>query len=240
MTETPTVHQAWAEVMGDVQAVRKDGVNRAQNFAFRGIDSVMNAVGPALRKHGVAIIPEALDVDVERYQTAKGGQMQGVILRMRYTVYGPAGDCFHGSAYGQAADAGDKAMSKAASVAYRTFLLQSLTVPTDEPDPDEFTHQRADYRQPAPSQAVNGVPPKVTEQQMKHLHALINEHQLTEKRHAMGSWAMRQVHPGHPDITSMSELTGPAASALIDHLKDRPRPAAPAADPEPEVSEPPL
>lgn len=138
-----TVHQAFAEVMADVQAIRKSERNSVQNFNFRGIDSVVNAVGPALRDRGVFIVPSAADVTIERYQTSKGGQMQGVIVKVEYTVYGPAGDSFTGSAFGSAADSGDKAVPKAMSVAYRTFLLQSLTIPTDEPDPDSETHERA-------------------------------------------------------------------------------------------------
>lgn len=137
-----TVFEAWSNVMGQVQGIRKGERNQAQNFNFRGIDAVLNAVGPALREHQVTVVPTAETIDVERYQTAKGGQMQGVIVRMTYTVFGPAGDSFAGSAYGQAADAGDKAVSKAESVAYRTFLLQALTVPTDEPDPDSQVHER--------------------------------------------------------------------------------------------------
>lgn len=137
-----TVFEAWSNVMGQVQGIRKGERNPQQGFNFRGIDAVLNAVGPALREHQVTVVPTADTIDVERYQTARGGQMQGVIVRMTYTVFGPAGDSFAGSAYGQAADAGDKAVSKAESVAYRTFLLQALTVPTDEPDPDSQVHER--------------------------------------------------------------------------------------------------
>lgn len=138
-----TVYETFSKVMGEVQGIRKGDRNAQQGFNFRGIDAVLNAVGPALRSHGVTIVPTAEHIETERYQTAKGGQMMGVIVRMRYTVYGPDGDSFEGSAYGQAADSGDKAVSKAESVAYRTFLLQALTVPTDEPDPDASVHERA-------------------------------------------------------------------------------------------------
>lgn len=138
-----TVYEAWNAVMADVQGIRKGERNQHQGFSFRGIDSVLNTVGPALRAHNVTVVPTAEHIDTERYQTAKGGLMQGVIVRVSFTVYGPDGDHFTGSAFGQAADAGDKAVSKAHSVAYRTFLLQALTVPTDEPDPDMEVHQRA-------------------------------------------------------------------------------------------------
>lgn len=141
-----SVHQAWSAVMQDVQGIAKtqEVTTGPARFRFRGIDQVMSAVGPALRAHGVSVVPTAEHIDLERYQTAKGGLMQGAIVRMRYTVYGPDGDHFDGAAYGQAADAGDKAVSKAQSVAYRMFLLQALTIPTDEPDPDYEVHERVD------------------------------------------------------------------------------------------------
>lgn len=146
----PTVFTAFSAVMESVQGIRKNQRNQDQKFNFRGIDAVLNTVGPKLREHGVIIVPTAEHIEIERYQTAKGSLMQGVIVRMRYTVIGPAGDTFEGSAYGQAADSGDKAVAKAESVAYRTFLLQSLTVPTDDPDPDEFTHERTAHQPPPP------------------------------------------------------------------------------------------
>ena len=75
--------------------------------------------------------------------------MHKAVVKMRYTIIGPDGGQIEGGAYGEAADAGDKAVSKAESVAYRVFLLQGLTIPTDEADPDAESHQRA--ASPAPS-----------------------------------------------------------------------------------------
>lgn len=141
MTE-PTVHQAFAQVMADVRAIEKNDRNQQQGFTFRGIDAVMQAVGPALRTHGVVIVPAAEELKSETYQTSKGTMMRNVTVTMRYQVFGPAGDSFEGRTFGEAADSGDKAVTKAQSVAYRTFLLQALTVPTGDPDPDADTHER--------------------------------------------------------------------------------------------------
>lgn len=138
----PTVMEAFSRVMEEVQTVEKKDRNRDQGFNFRGIDATVNAVGPVLRKHGVVITPTAEHIETERYQTAKGSMMQGVIVRMRFTVHGPAGDTMDGVTFGQAADSGDKAVSKAQSVAYRVFLLQALTIPTNERDPDAESHER--------------------------------------------------------------------------------------------------
>lgn len=145
-----TVFEAFAAAMNDVRAIEKADRNTQQNFSFRGIDAVMQAVGPVLRKHNLFIIPTAKDIRSETYQTRNGASMRNVTVTMRYTVYGPDGDSFEGVSYGEAADAGDKAVSKAQSVAYRTFLLQSLTVPTGDPDPDASTHERATPPAPEP------------------------------------------------------------------------------------------
>jgi len=80
MTERLTVHQALSKVMGDVQAVKKDSKNQAQRFNFRGIDAVMNAVGPALRKYGVTILPEDVEVHRSNGTTASGKQTATVEL----------------------------------------------------------------------------------------------------------------------------------------------------------------
>lgn len=142
MADTPTVHQALNKVMGDVQAVKKDSKNQAQRFNFRGIDAVMNAVGPALRKHGVTILPEDVDVHRSNGTTANGKQTAEVVVKVTYRVYGPGGDSIHGKVAAEAMDFGDKAIAKAMSVAYRTFLLQALTIPTDDPDPDGESFER--------------------------------------------------------------------------------------------------
>jgi hypothetical protein len=142
MADTPTVHQALNKVMGEVQAVKKDSKNQAQRFNFRGIDAVMNAVGPALRKHGVTILPEDVDVHRSNGTTANGKQTAEVVLKVTYRVYGPGGDSIHGKVAAEAMDFGDKAIAKAMSVAYRTFLLQALTIPTDDPDPDGESFER--------------------------------------------------------------------------------------------------
>lgn len=142
MAEQLTVHQALSKVMGDVQAVKKDSKNQAQKFNFRGIDAVMNAVGPALRKHGVTVLPEDVEVHRSNGTTASGKQTAEVVVKVTYRVYGPAGDSIHGKVAAEAMDFGDKAVAKAMSVAYRTFLLQALTIPTDEPDPDSESYER--------------------------------------------------------------------------------------------------
>lgn len=139
-----TIYAALAAVMADVQAVSKKSRNESQNFNFRGIDAVMNAVGPALRTHGVIVVPVAEDA---HYNTVTVGKnqtpMRECTVRIRYVFYGPDGDSIECVVFGEALDSGDKATNKAHSVAFRTALLQALCIPTDEPDTDANSYVRA-------------------------------------------------------------------------------------------------
>jgi len=152
------VHEALAAVMGDVRAVGKTGRNSAQNYNFRGIDAVVNAVGPALREHGVVVIPEVLEHSHETISSANGKAMGHVVVRVAYTFVGPGGDTLTSTVVGEAMDYGDKATAKAMSVAFRTALLQSLALPTDEPDPDSESFERAEQpaRHAAPGKVSGG------------------------------------------------------------------------------------
>jgi hypothetical protein len=131
-------------VMQDVGAVRKNDKNQAQGFKFRGIDAVVNAVYPALCKHGLVIIPSVLEHEYETVTIgAKGTQMGRVSMEVGYAIKAPDGSLVNGSVRAEAMDTGDKATAKCMSVAYRTFLLQTFCLPTDEPDPDHDVYERS-------------------------------------------------------------------------------------------------
>lgn len=143
MTDTPTIEQALAAVMSEVGAVAKRDQNKQQNYAFRGVDAVVNAVGPALRKHGVVMVPHA-GIPVETHYASKSGAaMTRVVLPVTFAFHGPDGGTLDCHVYGESSDSGDKAMSKAHSVAWRVAMLQVFAIPTDDPDPDESAHERA-------------------------------------------------------------------------------------------------
>lgn len=164
--EAPSIQAALAAVMADVTHVGKEGKNTHQNYRFRGIDGVLNACGPALRRHGVIVLPH---LEAAEHQVVEVGKnrtpMQQALLTVRYVFHGPAGDSIDCVVAGEAMDSGDKATSKAMSVAFRTALIQALSLPTDEPDPDEASYERApagrrDISPPAqPPRLPSGVSP---------------------------------------------------------------------------------
>ena len=140
----PSVQAALAAVMADVQAVHKSDQNKAQGFSFRGIDSVVNAVGPAFRTHGVVPVPIVQSVTYDQVEVGtKGARMTSCRMTVAWRFYGPGGDHIEAVTAAEAFDSGDKATAKAHSVAYRTCLLQLLCIPTDEPDPDSHSYELA-------------------------------------------------------------------------------------------------
>jgi hypothetical protein len=138
------IAQALSEIMKAVGGIAKKDKNTAQGFNFRGIDSVVNAVSPALQKFGVVVIPS---VEEYEYQTVEIGRnrtaMGHVRVKVSYTFIGANGDAIKATVVGEAMDSGDKATAKAMSVAFRTALLQSLSLPTDEVDPDAHSYERS-------------------------------------------------------------------------------------------------
>ena len=139
-----TIQTQLAAVMADVQSVAKRDRNDHQKFNFRGIDAVLNAVGPALRKHGVVVMPHVESWTFEPVEVGQKRSLMGhALVHVTYTFVGPEGDHLTCSVLGEAMDSGDKAVPKAMSVAFRTALLQALALPTDEPDPDASSYERA-------------------------------------------------------------------------------------------------
>lgn len=134
-----TIWVLMGAAMAKLRAVGKDGqFGGPGGFNFRGIDACMNAVGPVFRELGiVGPVPELLDVQHDTMDTGKR-VMQRCIVKVRYRFIGPNGDEISAVVPGVAVDTSDKADAKAMSVACRIALLQTLCLPTQEPDPDDY------------------------------------------------------------------------------------------------------
>jgi hypothetical protein len=147
MSETKAlpIAQALNEIMKAVGAIAKTDRNNAQGFNFRGIDSVVNAVSPQLQKFGVVVVPTVEEYDYASVEIGKNRTVMGhVKVKVTYTFIGANGDAIKATVVGEAMDSGDKATAKAMSVAFRTALLQSLSLPTDDIDPDAQSYERSE------------------------------------------------------------------------------------------------
>jgi len=146
VTEKPTIVEALAAVMAEVQAVGKNNRNNEQGYDFRGIDAVVNAVGPVLRKHKVIAAPVSSVASFRDVLTVREKRSRECTVSVTYRFYGPAGDFIDAQVPGESMDFGDKGAAKAMSVAYRIALLQVLCIPTHEPDADSQSYERSAER----------------------------------------------------------------------------------------------
>ena len=89
--EKKNIYETITAVMEEIGAIGKNSKNNQQNFMYRGIDAVMNALSPAFVKHRLFVIPEVLEQKREERQTNKGGNLIYSICRVKYTFYAEDG-----------------------------------------------------------------------------------------------------------------------------------------------------
>jgi hypothetical protein len=224
----PSIVAALSRVMEEVGAVRKGDRNTHQNFNFRGIDAVVNAVSPALRKHGIVVTPQVLDYQYETVQVGNPPKnMASVRVMVRYTFHASDGSSIETTVPAESFDSGDKATAKAMSVAFRTALLQTLCLPTDETDPDAQSYERANHptnhtpapRRPSapvkePGEAAPVIPigdGQITQPQIGTIKKLVRECNLESAKDVASNVTGRT-------ITSATDLTKAEASAVIKQL----------------------
>jgi hypothetical protein len=222
MSDLRSVHEAIAAVMGEVQSVGKGDFNDQQRFRFRGIDAVMNAVGPALRTHGVIVAPTNVVTTYEPVVTSKGSAMTSVRVIVTYRWWGPGGDWLETSAPGEAFDAGDKGTAKAMSVAFRTMLLQTLCLPTDEPDPDSTVYERAAPTTDRKQVALSSPPPvppvdEIVTKGLAHLRAIAETEDTAERIAKVASW---KITAGDLGILNKTTTNDDGQQVTLERLAD--------------------
>lgn len=131
------IHEKIIALLADAGAVAKDQENKEQKFSYRGVDQVVNAINPLLKKHRVAVLPTKITKLIsERFENANKKIVTDAVCVIEYTWIAEDGSEFKTEVQGQGRDFADKAVAKASSVAFRTLLLQSLALPTGDKDPD--------------------------------------------------------------------------------------------------------
>ena len=109
-----TIQQTLNDVMNDVGAVAKKERNTHQNFQFRGIDAVINAVSPAFRHHGIVVVPRVVSHDYRQVEIGQKRTLSGhVTLVVEYTFTNLDGDSISATVAAESMDSGDKATAKA-------------------------------------------------------------------------------------------------------------------------------
>ena len=122
--------------------ISKDRKNQQQGYAFRGIDDVYGALAPLLAEHGVCVFPRVTLRECVERQTARGGVLFYVTVRVEFDFVSSIDGSTHTCVtYGEAMDSADKATNKAMSAAYKYACLQTFCIPTEgDNDADATTH----------------------------------------------------------------------------------------------------
>ena len=226
-TNVSAIYGQLADVMADCDHVAKKDRNEHQRFLFRGIDAVVNAVGPILRKHRVIVVPRVRTVTYETVMTTKEKLSTACRVEVDYAfMSGIDGSEIGATVAAEAWDTGDKATPKAMSVAFRTALLQALALPTDEPDPDSHTYVREDgAAQSSPAgggtQRVERAAAGMTRDQNAKLHMLLKDLGAGDDRDAARVWVGWALTGSQDDpVESIGALSKVQASRAIDVLGD--------------------
>jgi len=145
MENAKGVYKKICAVQGEIckVGIGKDRKNEKQNYAFRGIDDVYNALAPLLSKNGLCILPRVLSRTVTKEPSKTGGMLFYVVLDMEFDfVDADDGSMHTAKVSGEAMDTGDKATNKAMSAAYKYVCLQTFCIPTEgDNDADAKTHE---------------------------------------------------------------------------------------------------
>lgn len=129
------IHKKMSEVMKEVGHIAKAQTNTQQGFKFRGIDQFVNALYPALTKHGVFMSPRATLFTQELKEvvrsSGKAGVDKHVAIMMEYDFWAEDGSKVTvGPIPAEGLDSGDKATNKALSAALKYALIQTFSIPT--------------------------------------------------------------------------------------------------------------
>lgn len=162
----PKVYEAMSQVMAKLAKVgiSKDQKNTQQNYKFRGIDDVYNALAQHLADAKLLILPRVMSRSVTERETQKGGVLFYVVLDVEFDFVSAIDGSKHViKVPGEAMDSGDKATNKAMSAAYKYACMEAFCIPTEgDNDADATTHEgiRPSVHEPAPLDGPQLTPEK--------------------------------------------------------------------------------
>lgn len=144
--------QIQSAILGVMKDIAKTGIaklkkNTQQGYNFRGIEDAMNELNPLLIRNGITVTPtysELTIVDRVKGDPSEAKATRFATVKGSFKFEAEDGSSVSSEYYGEAMDSGDKAVTKAQSVAFRTALFQQFVVPFMAMDPEDDDN---DWRQ---------------------------------------------------------------------------------------------
>lgn len=135
---------------------RRMEIQGTLRYKFRGIDDMYNHLHQLLGEFGLLLVPgECLTVEQSVYEAPPrfadgvGTRSNHVRVIQRYRWMAADGSTMVVELPGEGMDNGDKATGKALSMAHKYALIQSLGLPTGDPDSDDFATEGTPAMRPA-------------------------------------------------------------------------------------------
>lgn len=182
------IYKAIPKIMGQIGPIAKTRKNSQQNYSFRGIDDLYNAIQQPMQSAGVFVAPEVVSTQREERTTKSGTNLFYTILTVRFRFFAGDGSSIEVVTVGEAMDSGDKSSNKAMSAAMKYALLQVFCIPTEEDnDTENSDHETMPRPQAkAPATQAKAPAPKeriVTEAQLKRLWAIKNAANWSDEKY---------------------------------------------------------
>lgn len=137
-------------ITDEIGPVLKQGFNENQRYKFLREEDVINAVRPAMVKHGVICVPEVLEESISTIQQ-RNGTATLCRLRVQFTFVDiETGGMLEVVTSGHGVDQGDKAANKAMTAALKYALRQLFMISEggDDAEADESTDRLYEEREP--------------------------------------------------------------------------------------------
>lgn len=154
MSVTKNVHQRIAAVMQEVQYVQKTGFNGFHKYKYAKEADYINALRPALLKHGLLILPHS-------QKTTFTGELTTVEMEFKIVNVDDPTDSVIIPAVGQGADKGDKGAYKAQTGAKKYMISLGFLIETGddaEADENDVSSPKKTATKPSPDKEAKQEP----------------------------------------------------------------------------------
>jgi len=207
-----------AEVMQNVDYLQKDGrvAYGSTRYSYLSEEKITTEIRKAMLEVGLVIYPVAMEVVNQASIATKTGEARVINARITYRVQDvDSGEFIEVQALGEGMDAGDKAIYKAMTGAFKYAQRQTFMIPTgDDPDKvssDELT-SKGEQELPTEGSQPEQVFDRATQSQLNKIYALAREVGYTPEQ-------MRDLIGSEFGRESSRELTKREASRLIEMLE---------------------
>jgi hypothetical protein len=161
----PQIYRLMASIMQEIPSISKGRTAKfGEQYAYRGIDDVYQALGPVMAKHGVFCRPHVLAQTYDVVENRSKQLEQRAIVHLELSFTAPDGSHIEADFPGVGIDQRDKAVNKAASVAMREILIKTFCIPLAGSEDSETDNTPVD---PTPANGNGRQAPQQPRQQQQ-------------------------------------------------------------------------